>query len=101
MDGDAIDAALQRMKAQREWDRVNPDNPVCPGCSRRDTSDDLSLGVCAECQDTARHLATGCRFGKTPCCGNEDCRLPLEPSEDATVLLEWYRENVDKVDWGN
>jgi hypothetical protein len=83
--GGGVEEALARMKAAREWDRANPANPVCPGCLRRERPDNFTDVVCFECEDTILFLKTGCRFGKTPCCGNEDCRLPFDPDELARL----------------
>lgn len=82
-----IDGALARIRAEREWDRANPDNPVCPGCGRRDTPENLKEVACIECHDTALFIRTGCRFGKSPCCGNDDCKLPLLEEERQPILL--------------
>lgn len=64
-----VHRALARMKESREWDRVNPDNQVCPGgCNRRERPDWLDnivrgVGVCAECADDETARVTGCRLG--------------------------------------
>ncbi|MEU0214995.1 hypothetical protein ABZ281_07665 [Streptomyces sp. NPDC006265] len=83
--GDGIREALASMKAGREWDRANPSNPVCLGCQRRERLEDLTEGLCIECEDSILFLNTGCRFGKIPCCGNDDCRLPFAPDELARL----------------
>lgn len=87
MEHSSIDGALAAMKAEREWDRANPENPVCPGCNRRYPPEDLKEVACFECLDVALFLRTGCFFGKSPCCGNEDCKLPLLDEERDSILL--------------
>jgi hypothetical protein len=82
-----IDDALAAVKATREWGRANPANPVCPGCGRRDTPENLTKVICIECQDTVLFLETGCRFGKRPCCGEGECNLPLLDEEKNRILL--------------
>ena len=83
----SISDALAKMQAGREWDRANPANPVCPGCGRRDIPENLAKVICIECQDTVLFLETGCRFGERPCCGEEDCKLPLLDEERDRILL--------------
>ncbi|MGA5598492.1 hypothetical protein ACPCSE_30080 [Streptomyces cellulosae] len=93
----AITDALERMRADRQWARANPANPVCDGCNRRDEPGSLVHGFCPECRDTLASLKTGCRFGREPCCGSDDCRMPLAPDEEALVAL--YQENPSRFDW--
>lgn len=76
--------ALDRMKEGREWERANPENPVCPQCNRRDEPSKivypLALDgtlVCGECADNETWLATGCRFGQLDCDHN-DCKTDSE-----------------------
>jgi len=94
----AIAAALERMRANREWARANPENPVCEGCNRREQPDNLTHGFCPECQDTLVFLKAGCRFGRTPCCGSDDCRFPLLGAQEEG-LEALYRQNPGRFDW--
>ena len=93
-----IPAALERMRRYRQWVRANPDNPICEGCSRREESGKLTHNFCPECQDTLLFLKTGCRFGRSPCCGSDDCQLPLlGPHEEGLKVL--YLQDPDRFDW--
>lgn len=92
-----ISDRLEQMRAARQWDRVNPDNDPCSGCSRRERPDRLVRGFCAECRDTLVFLMTGCRFGRRPCCGSMDCVLPLDPDE--APLAAVYEADPEGFAW--
>lgn len=76
--GDEAREVFAKIQAGREWDRVCPTHPVCPGCDRRERPDLLRHRrldgelVCAECIDDQTQLLTGCRFG-LPDCDHPDC----------------------------
>lgn len=76
-----INQRLLAIKEQREWDRVNPDNPICPGCDRREhparmihTSSITGSKICPECLDDEFQLLTGCRWGEFNC-HHDDCKV--------------------------
>ena len=92
-----ITEALQQLKHQRQWDRANPVNPVCVGCDRRDIPEYIDRGFCAECRDTLLFLKTGCRFGLSPCCGSEDCHMPLDLYE--ADMAELYAADPSQFSW--
>jgi hypothetical protein len=73
MNNEEIRAALAKLKADREWARVNPENPICRGCDRREAPNHLQDGLCAECRDDVLQNATGCRFGSLEPFTHEDC----------------------------
>lgn len=76
---DSITARLQGILELRQWDRANPENPVCPGCNRRENPARMYARldgerVCAECKDDETQRLTGCRFGMDDC-NHTDCKL--------------------------
>lgn len=71
--------AFDHMVADRQWQRANPENPICPGCKRREEAAKINYPrildgtlVCAECADDEVWRATGCRFGQFDC-DHDDC----------------------------
>lgn len=71
-----IEQTLADMTANAEWQRVNPDNPICNGCNRRTNALQMilvdSVLMCAECADDKLESDTGCRFGEANCL-HPDC----------------------------
>lgn len=88
---DSARRALKAHKEYREWVRANPENPVCPGCNRREEQTNLiwevyGRMVCSECADDQIELETGCRFGMSPC-PHEDCKISVTSN-----VLEWKEQ---------
>lgn len=66
---------------------LNKNNPVCPGCNKRDNPEyicyhivyhDILFIVCGECADQNTYNKTGCRYG-WQYCGHHSCFGPKEP----------------------
>ena len=77
--GNEVSRRLMQLKEQIEWDRANPENPVCPDCNNREDPAKLYAKldgtlVCAECMDNETQRLTGCRWGTPETCRHPDCK---------------------------